>query len=97
MFREFKKVAMLKEFREFALCRGGGAAAGGRGWGCRERRFRQLGLYTAYALQGIRFPKEVSIIQNGRTLGKLRTQRIAINTGELSTKPADLKPVLGPR
>jgi hypothetical protein len=29
---------------------GGGAAAGGRGWGCRERRFRQLGLYTAYAL-----------------------------------------------
>ena len=29
-----------------ALCRGEGAAAGG--WGCRERRFRQLGL-TAYA------------------------------------------------
>lgn len=35
---------------ELLLCRGGGAAAGGRGWGCRERRFRQLGLYTAYAL-----------------------------------------------
>jgi capsular polysaccharide biosynthesis protein len=32
------------------LCRGGGAAAGGRGWECREQRFRHLGLYTAYAL-----------------------------------------------
>jgi hypothetical protein len=32
-------------------CAGGRSGGrGGRGWGCRERRFRQLGLYTAYAL-----------------------------------------------
>jgi hypothetical protein len=30
------------------LCRG--RSGGGAGVGCRERRFRQLGLYTAYAL-----------------------------------------------
>jgi hypothetical protein len=34
-----------------ALYRGEGAAAG---WVCRERRFRQLGLYTFYARQYVR-------------------------------------------
>jgi hypothetical protein len=29
---------------------GGRSGGGGRGWRCRERRFRQRGLYTAYAL-----------------------------------------------
>jgi len=52
-------------------------------------------------IRGIRFPKEVWIIQNGRRLGIITTQRTDLNTGispeELSRKPADRKPVLSGR
>ncbi len=55
--------------------------------------------YEWVTVNGVRFPREISIIQNGRNLGKLTTRRVRINTGlnlrELSKKPADLKPVLG--
>jgi hypothetical protein len=58
-----------------------------------EHEFRQ---WTT--VQNVRFPKELWIIQDGRRLGIIRTQRIDLNTGinpqELSIRPADHKPVL---
>src|SRR5438445_9299629 len=52
------------------------AGAGGRG--CRERRFRQRGLYTAYALGGICYNGAAGLRVNSQTLRiQLRLARMA--------------------
>jgi|GEM_PF-1297478 len=49
-------------------------------------------------VQGVRFPRAVRIIRNGRELGRLTTRQINVNTGltvkELSALPSDHRPVL---
>lgn len=58
-------------------------------------------IYEWTTVEGVRFPAQLAIVQNGRKLGELKTQSIKINTGissqDLASRPVDRKPVLSAR